>query len=373
MTVPASRSHPNRIDPPALRSSPEMRRAAGTLTRMATGRAPTLTEVARRAGVSLTTASKAINGQARVSAQTRARVLKAAKELSYTPNPMARSLISGRSGTIGMIAVESVAQRFMTPIMLGAEDALSEINLTMVTSDARGDAARFRGLVDMMRQRKVDGLLVLGDNIVQSPTVEPSFPAPVVHVYGETGDPRDVAHLPDDRTGGCLVAEHLVGIGRRRLAVITGPSDAYAVVQRDKGIEAVLREAGIRTVAPTAYGLWSQRWGREAAERLLAAAPEVDGIICGSDQIAEGVVHALLRTGRRIPDDVAVTGYDNWPIFALETDPPLTTVDMNLEALGAAAVRDLFGKIDGEPVGSGVRLHDCTLVPRGSTLSGSDP
>jgi len=108
---------------------------------------------------------------------------------------------------------------------------------------------------------------------------------------------------------------------------------------------------------------------RATAEQLLAEHPDVNAIVCGSDQIASGVVDAVVAAGRRIPEDIAITGYDNWVTFAQETDPPLTTVDMNLEALGAAAVRDLFGVIDGEAVGGGVRLHACTLVVRGSTVT----
>ena len=96
----------------------------------------------------MTTASKAINGQNKVSEETRARVLTAARELSFIPNPMARSLISGRSGTVGLIIVDSLAQRFVVPIMLGAEAALSEIDLSMITTDAHGDTARLRSLTD---------------------------------------------------------------------------------------------------------------------------------------------------------------------------------------------------------------------------------
>jgi LacI family transcriptional regulator, galactose operon repressor len=330
-------------------------------------RSSTLTEVARRAGVSLTTASKAINGQNRVSEETRARVLKAARELAFTPNPMARSLISGRSGTVGLIVIDSRSQRFMVPIMLGAEAALSEINLSMITSDARGDADRLRSLAAMMTRRKVDGVLVVGDNNVQTPPVGDQFDAPVVYAYGETGRSQDVVHVPDDRASGRMAVNHLVTLGRRRIAHLTGPARTRAVVERVKGVRAGLREAGLAPVAPIRYGEWSQRWGRAAAVRLLAEAPGLDAIVCGSDQIATGVVDAVVASGRRIPDDVAVTGFDNWSIFALETDPPLTTVEMNLQALGAAAVRDLFGIIDGKPVGTGVRLHECTLVVRGST------
>ena len=139
------------------------------------------------------------------------------------------------------------------------------------------------------------------------------------------------------------------------------------VTQRLAGVTARLAGSGLALVAPAEHGPWSQRWARTAAARLLEQAPDLDAIVCGSDQLASGVVDAVTASGRRIPDDVAITGVDNWAIFALETDPPLTTVDLNLEALGAGAVRDLFGVIDGEPVGSGVRRHPGSLVVRGST------
>ena len=124
---------------------------------------------------------------------------------------------------------------------------------------------------------------------------------------------------------------------------------------------------GLALVSPPVHTEWSQRSGRLAARALLHETPDVDAVVCGSDQLAAGVSAALREAGRRIPDDVAVTGHDNWAVFALEADPPLTTVDRNLEELGAAAVRDLFGLIDGKPVGRGVRLHTSTLVVREST------
>lgn len=332
---------------------------------MAHRRPSTLTEVAARAGVSLTTASKAMNGQARVSETTRARVLRAARELAYTPNPMARSLVSGRSGTVGMVIVNSLSQRWAVPIMLGAEEALSQIDLTMIISDARGDRGRLQQIVDRFRERKVDGVLVLGDNNEQTP-VPARLDRPTVYVYGETGG-RDVVHVPDDAAGGALVAEHLLGLGRRRLVSVTGPRGARAVVERAAGLRQVLDGAGLALQAPASHVGWSQRGARAAATELLTRLPDVDAVVCGSDQIAAGVMEAVRGSGRRVPDDVAITGYDNWPVFALECEPELTTVDLNLEALGAAAVRDLFGVIDGLPVGAGVRLHPPSLVVRGST------
>jgi LacI family transcriptional regulator len=134
------------------------------------------------------------------------------------------------------------------------------------------------------------------------------------------------------------------------------------------GLSARLRGHGLRLAAPVGYGQWSQRWARTAITGLLENVPDIDAVLCGSDQIASGVLVALDEMGRRVPADVAVTGYDNWRVFALETEPQLTTVDMNLEALGAAAARDLFTIIDGGPREGGVRRHPCELVVRGSSV-----
>jgi LacI family transcriptional regulator len=340
---------------------------------MAATRAVTLTEVAHRAGVSLTTASKAINGRNRISESTRARVLKAARELSYTPNPMARSLISGRSGTVGVIIIDSMAQRFAVPVMLGAEAALGQIDLSMIVSDARGDQGRLHELARMLRRRKVDGLIVIGDNQGRTPSITADTDVPIVYVYGVTDDPQDIVHVPDDRAGGALITGHVIDIGRRHIAHLTGARRVRAVIERVKGVHERLARDHMTLAGPIEYGRWSQRWGRRAAAELLAHHPEVDAVICGSDQIAAGVVDAVADSGRRIPDDVAITGYDNWPIFADESDPPMTSIDMNLEELGAAAVHDLFSVIDGVHAGGGVRTHACTLVVRGSTITDPGP
>jgi LacI family transcriptional regulator len=324
--------------------------------------------VAERAGVSLTTASKAINGKNRVSDETRARVLAAARELSFIPNPIARGLTTGRTSTVGLIIADSMSHRFAVPVMLGAEAALGEIDLSMITCDARGDQARSLELARMLAARKVDGVLIVGDNNAVTASVTRHVGIPVVYVYGESDDESDVVHMPDDRSGLGLMVDHLAAIGRRRIVHLTGPAGATAVEHRVSGLSSRLHGHQLELAAPVVYGQWSQRWARAAVTALLAEVPDVDAVLCGSDQIASGVLVALDEMGRRVPDDIAVTGYDNWLVFALETEPPLTTVDMNLEALGAAAAQDLFTIIDGGPRRGGVRRHDCELVVRGSSV-----
>jgi LacI family transcriptional regulator len=149
---------------------------------------------------------------------------------------------------------------------------------------------------------------------------------------------------------------------------LTGPRHTSAVSQRVDGLMTRLGHHQLQLAAPVGYGEWSQRWARAAATALLRQVPDLDALQCGSDQIASGVLVALDELGRRVPGDIAVTGYDNWRVFALETEPQLTTVDMNLEALAAAAAAcDLFTIIDGARRRGGVRRHPCELVVRGSS------
>jgi LacI family transcriptional regulator len=219
----------------------------------------------------------------------------------------------------------------------------------------------------MLGARKVDGVLVVGDNNKVTASVTQYLEVPVVYVYGESDVDADIVHMPDDENGIGLVADHLVATGRRRIAHLTGPRRTTAVVQRVHGLNTRLKSHRLRLSSPVQYGEWSQRWGRAATLALLEQQPDLDALVCGSDQIASGALAALSDLGRKVPEDVAVTGYDNWGVFALESEPQLTTVDMNLEALGAAAARELFTIIDGETRPGGVRRHACELVVRDST------
>jgi LacI family transcriptional regulator len=328
---------------------------------------PTLIEVARLAGVSLTTASKAVNGRDRISEVTRRRVLRAAKELSYAPNLVAKSLARGQSSIVGVLLRDPKVHRFAMPIVIGAQSVLEQRDFSAIIADARGVVERFADLAIMLRQRNVDGLLIVGDNQGPTPSITVSVKIPCVYVYGPTSNSRDVVHLVDDFAGAIAIVNHLVDGGRARIAHITGPEHSPAVQQRVLGATHSLGEHGLQLVAPVRYGAWSQRWAREATREVLAEAPDLDAIACGSDQIAAAVLEAVAASGRRVPEDVAITGYDNWTVFAHETDPALTTLDMDLEHLGAAAVSDLFAMIGGARVGGGTRHHEGTLLVRGST------
>jgi LacI family transcriptional regulator len=332
--------------------------------------AVTLADVARRAGVSVATASKALNARAEVAEATRQRVLLAARELSFRRSPFGDGPGPGGTRTIGLLTDEP-GGRFSIPILLGAEAALGDEPASVLLCDAHGDANRRRRHVDTLLARRIDGFIVVGDRNDVRTSLTPEIPVPVVYVYGESDDPHDVSLLADDAGGARLAAEHLIALGRRRIAHVTGPHGYRAARDRAAALSATLDEHGLAPAggAPR-YGEWSQRWGRHAAHVLLTAEPGIDAVFCGNDQIGAGVAQTLRELGRRIPDDVAVVGYDNWPEFAADCHPPLTTVDPDLEQLGADAVRHLFAALDEHP-SRGVLRRPGRLVVRESTVATS--
>ncbi|GGM70169.1 LacI family transcriptional regulator [Dactylosporangium sucinum] len=326
----------------------------------------TLTDVAKRAGVSVATASKALNARDEVAPATRRRVQQAAEELSFQPNVLARGLISGNTRTIGLLTDELSAARFAIPVLLGAENALGNEQMSVLLCDARGDSIRRQHYIRTLLARQVDGFIILGDANDLRPSLTRDIPVPVVYAYCESDDPADLSVVADDAGGARLAAEHLVSLGRRRIAHITGDHSYRAARDRAAALTAVLSDVGLPLVGEPLFGQWSQRWGRHATARLMASHPDVDAIFCGSDQIAAGVTESLRELGRTVPDDVAVVGYDNWEVFAAECRPPLTTVDLNLEQLGATAVQHLFAALDGDRHG-GVIRQPGRLVVREST------
>jgi LacI family transcriptional regulator len=327
--------------------------------------AVTLGDVARRAGVSVATASKALNARTEVAEATRLRVQRAADELAFSPNVLARGLIWGRTRTIGLLTDE-LGGRFSMPVLLGVENAVGSREMSVLLCDARGDVIRRQHYIRTLLARQVDGFIVLGDSNDLRPSLTRDIPVPLVYVYGESVSPDDLSVLADDIGGGRLAAEHLVSLGRRHVGHVTGPESYRAARDRQTGLAAVLNEAGLVQAGGPLFGEWSRRWGRHATRTLLTAHPHLDAVFCGNDQIATGACDALYDLGRAIPDDVAVIGYDNWDIYAADCRPPLTTVDLNLEQLGATAVEHLLAAIDGHPSSGVIRLPG-RLVVREST------
>jgi LacI family transcriptional regulator len=325
----------------------------------------TIRDVAAEAGVSIGTASKALNGQGKLRAETRERVAEAAQRLGFAPNTLAQALLAGRSFTVGLITTDSFG-RFSIPVMLGAEDALGTGQVSVFMCDTRDDPDRERRYIEMLAARRVDGLIVTGRRVEPRPPVRAGHGIPVVYAMTQPLGEDGPAVLPDDEGGGRAATEHLLAAGRRRIGHITGPERFLAARKRATGFSAALAAHDLEPYGGVRSGEWSERWGRESARVLLADRPDLDAIFCGSDQIARGVGDTLRAAGRRIPDDVALVGFDNWEPMTLGAQPPLTSVDMGLEEVGRAAAELLLAAIADEPA-HGVRTVPSRLVVRQSS------
>ncbi|MEV4136755.1 substrate-binding domain-containing protein [Dactylosporangium sp. NPDC049742] len=234
----------------------------------------------------------------------------------------------------------------------------------------RSRAIREQYYLRTLLSRKVDGIIVTGRRTQARPPISTNLPAPVVYAFISSSNPDDCSVVPDEADGARRAVQHLLAIGRRRIAHVTGPEHHHSAKVRAAATADTLAAEGLALVTPTLHGEWSEAWGRHAAGILLSA--DIDAVFCGSDQIARGVTEALREAGRDIPRDVAVVGFDNWDVMVEGCRPQLTSVDMDLEGIGRTAAELLLAAINGDPV-HGQRALPCRLVPRASTAVVAPP
>lgn len=353
MTKAPGRSKEQTIIPSQMRSRKQRR--------------PTLSNVAARAHVSTSTASKAIAGLPRVSKETRQIVLRAARELNYRTPTERRENKPGLSNTIGLITSD-LQGRFSTPILIGAERELSAQGTSILLTNAQGNPLVEQHHVHSLLDKQVDGLIIV------NPETNPRQPLqsdemvlpPTVYAYAPSTDPRDCSVTCDNVGAGKLAVDHLLNTGKSKIALITGPRSYVAATDRVKGAEQELQRNGLSFVTKPTYGLWDESWGRGATRLLLERKINFDAVICGNDQIARGCIDALKQNNISIPTRVAVIGHDNWDILVHSSRPSLTSIDNNLEKIGALSARYLTDMIKGHPH-HGVTEIPCLLIQREST------
>jgi LacI family transcriptional regulator len=334
------------------------------------GKPTTLSDVATAAGVDLSTASRALRGEGRVSPATRLRIEAAAAALDFRPNAQAQFLAQGISKTVGVLTMNAPAI-FAMPVLTGATSALGEMDVATLLYDARTDSAQLTESVRKLRARRIDGLLVLGDGLLQEPlkSISEGFDVPVAYAYAQSDNPADAWFMPDGVLAGRMAAEHLIDIGRTHIAHVTSKDDIGAS-DRTAGLLQVLAEAGLPLALGTPLtGNWTRRWGAEAAIQILKQKSPVDAIFCGNDQIALGVYGVLRAAGVRVPEDVALVGVDNWEGLVGNNDNLLTSIDPNLYDVGYSAAKFLTAATEG-PYEPGAHYASCTLV-LGETTIGS--
>jgi DNA-binding LacI/PurR family transcriptional regulator len=325
---------------------------------------PTLEEVALRAGVGRGTVSRVVNGSAQVSPRAKAAVEDAIAELGYVPNRAARTLVTQRTDSVALVIFESGERFFAEPFFGRIVQAVSSVlvarNLQMVLMIAQAPEER-RRLEGYLTRQHVDGALLLslhGDDPLPALLEERGVATVRVGrpMYADRGAYVDA----DNRAGAREAVAYLRRQGRRRIAAITGPLDMAAGLARLDGFRDVVGDG------PVAFGDFSQESGEAAMLRLLEQYPDVDAVFAASDTMAVGALRVLRHFGRRVPEDVALIGFDDSAV-ALHTDPPLTSVDQPIAEMGREVARLLLAKLDGDDDGSNSEVVLPTrLVIRGS-------
>ncbi len=310
---------------------------------------PTLEAVAARAGVSRATVSRVVNGSATVNPRIREVVEQAISELGYVPNPAARSLVTRQTNSYALVVSEPPTRVFSDDPMFSTVIRSASVELeaadkqvVLMLAGSPGGHARVERYV---AGGHVDGVMLMSMHGADPlPAALSRLRVPVVS-YGRPTVPVDLPYVDNDNGGGAAAAvRHLLDTGRRRIAAITGPLDMIAGQDRLAGYREALRGAGLRPII--ALGDFTRESGAEAMRQLLDDDPELDAVFAANDMMAIGALRTLRSAGRRVPDDVAVVGFDDIEA-ARYCEPPLTTVRQPVSEQTAAMVHLLLALADG--------------------------
>jgi DNA-binding LacI/PurR family transcriptional regulator len=311
-------------------------------------RPPVMSDVGRLAGVSHQTVSRVINGSRHVRPATRQRVLRAMQELGYRPNSIARALVTGRSQTVGVVSFDTTLYG-PASTLFGIERAAHEAGYFVIIASLKAlDRASVTEAVDRLSLQGVDGIVVIVSEQA-SPEDLLSAPAavPLVAVEGRPGQGIPVVAV-DQCAGAGVATRHLLALGHRTVWHITGPVDSVESRERIRGWELALRDAGAPVPDPLT-GDWSPRSGYFLGQRL-SRMPEVTAVFVAGDQMALGVLRAMHESGREVPGEVSVVGFDDIPEAEFFT-PPLTTVCQDFGEVGSRGLRLLVRAIEAHASG----------------------
>ena len=328
---------------------------------------PTLEQVAALAGVSRATVSRVVNGSPKVLPDTVAAVERAIVELGYVPNRAARALVTRRTDSVALVVPEPDSRVFSDPffagILRGVSSALAPTSsqLVLLIEPSAGDDQR---LLRYLRGGHVDGAIIVShhgrDNVLQELA---QLPLPIVFSARPLGVEVPVASVDVDNVAGARTAvEYLLSKGRRKLGTVAGPVDMTAGIDRLTGYRQVMAAEGLAEAV--AYGDFTADGGEQAALKLFAEHPDLDGVFVANDLMATAALRVLSQLGKRVPEDVSVVGFDD-SVVATTTTPKLTTVRQPVVQLGTRLAEILLAKIGGADL-TGPEIFSTELIIRGS-------
>lgn len=298
-------------------------------------------DIARAAEVSHSTVSRALSRSPLVSAETRARIQRLAEEMGYSPDAQARSLVQGRTQTIGVV-VTAITDPFIAELVQAIESAAYEHGYTVILASSSSEPEREIAAVEMLRSKRVDGVIVTSSRVATLYQEQlDRLAAPVILINSHSPLPGQYTFAigVDNRHGGCRATEHLIDLGHRRIAYICGPAAHSDDAGRQAGYREALAQAGLEFAPELVIaGTGRADGGERAVPRLLALPEPPTAVFCYNDMTAVGLLRAARGLGLSIPKDLAVVGFDDIPL-ASYVRPSLTTIRQPTAEMGRHALQ----------------------------------
>jgi DNA-binding LacI/PurR family transcriptional regulator len=319
-------------------------------------------DIARVAGVSHSTVSRALADSPLVNERTKARIRRLAQDMAYTPSAIARSLVRQRTETVGVV-VSTVADPFVSEVVRGIEETAFNAGFSVLLCESANDRDREIAGVKMLREKRVDGIVVSASTVgdFYMPLLG-ELHIPIVLVNREQGNRYEYSVVTDDIDGGEQAVRYLLGLGHRRIGLITGPTESQSSSNRLLAYRQTLEQAGLtfdaQRVAP---GDGRADGGREGAALLLSLPQPPTAIFCYNDMTAIGAIAAAKKRGFDVPGEVSVVGFDDIA-FAEFVDPPLTTVRQCKYEMGRLAMDMVLALLNGKMPVAKVFLHGELIV-----------
>ncbi|EPZ45144.1 LacI family DNA-binding transcriptional regulator [Alicyclobacillus acidoterrestris] len=317
----------------------------------------TIKEVAKLAGVSVSTVSRVINNSGYVGEKTRKKIVDAMSELNFEPSSIARGLVSGKTSTIGLL-LPDVANPFFAEVARGTEEAAIESGFTVILCNSNWDLEREKMYLNVLKGRGVEGVIIIGNRSPERDLIRTLSPVPCVFVDRKVTSDESYIYV-DHEKGARIATEKLISIGCKRIAHVTGPRKSTSARARLSGYLKTMKKHGLETTV--LQGNFRFSGGYEAAKKAFTSDCPPDGIFAGNDMMAIGVIQAANELGIRVPDDVSIVGYDDIDM-AKCTSPSLTTVRQPANEMGRAAFSLFKNRV------SEMKIEfDAKLVERKST------
>lgn len=326
----------------------------------------TIRDVAKLAGVSVATVSRVLNKNGYVNIETEQKVTNAIKQLQYEPNAVARGLAGKQTGTIALI-LPDISNPFFPEVARGVEDVAHSHGYTVILCNSDDQGSKERSYIEVLKKKYIDGI-IFASSTLEDEDITQMRKSDIPLVLLDRAPNKESCSVVRVKNyeGAQLAVQHLLEIGCNRIAHIYGPQDMITARQRLSGYEDAVKSFDWFSPSLMVEGNFRIDGGQQAIETLINRHPDIDGLFAGNDLMAVGAVKALTRMGKKVPDDIAVIGFDGIGLTEI-VEPELTTIAQPIYEMGRLAATTLIQKITGERIDNQIRELDVKLIVRDST------